>query len=167
MIDQLRRDVQARLEELLSEAEKLRHALAALTSSDGATATGANVTRSPRRRARPGSPSRTATRQSARPRRSARSQSTAAAVSPKAAQTQATSRSNDSATAPARTAPGATKTAVLEALANGGAMTASEVANETGLGRASVSTTLSKLAKSGELTKAARGYRIAADSSTQ
>jgi len=45
-------------------------------------------------------------------------------------------------------------------------MTASEVANETGLGRASVSTTLSKLAKSGELTKAARGYQIAAHSST-
>ena len=40
-------------------------------------------------------------------------------------------------------------------------MTAGEVANATGLGRASVSTTLSKLAKSGELTKAARGYQLA------
>ena len=40
-------------------------------------------------------------------------------------------------------------------------MTAGEIATATGLGRASVSTTLSKLAKSGELTKAARGYQLA------
>jgi hypothetical protein len=40
-------------------------------------------------------------------------------------------------------------------------MTAGEVATATGLGRASVSTTLSKLAKSGEVSKAARGYQIA------
>jgi DNA-binding IclR family transcriptional regulator len=39
--------------------------------------------------------------------------------------------------------------------------TAGEVATATGLGRASVSTTLSKLAKSGEVTKAARGYQLA------
>ncbi len=51
---------------------------------------------------------------------------------------------------------------MLKALAdaNGGAMTASEVASATGLGRASVSTTLSKLAKSGEVTKAQRGYQL-------
>ena len=35
------------------------------------------------------------------------------------------------------------------------------VATATGLGRASVSTTLSKLANSGEVTKAARGYQLA------
>lgn len=64
------------------------------------------------------------------------------------------------ASAPARTAPGTTKTAVLKALAGGSAMTAGEVASATGLGRASVSTTLSKLAKSGDVTKAARGYQI-------
>jgi hypothetical protein len=40
-------------------------------------------------------------------------------------------------------------------------MTAGEVPGATGLGRASVSTTLSKLAKSGELTKAARGHQLA------
>jgi len=40
-------------------------------------------------------------------------------------------------------------------------MTAGEIAAATGLGRATVSTTLSKLAKSGELTKAARGYQLA------
>jgi CRP-like cAMP-binding protein len=39
-------------------------------------------------------------------------------------------------------------------------MTAGEVASATGLGRASVSTTLSKLARSGEITKADRGYQV-------
>jgi DNA-binding transcriptional regulator GbsR (MarR family) len=38
-------------------------------------------------------------------------------------------------------------------------MTASQVAAATGLGRASVSTTLSKLSKAGLVSKAARGYR--------
>ena len=50
---------------------------------------------------------------------------------------------------------------MLEALAGGEAMTASEVAAKAGLGRATVSTTLSKLAKSGEVQKAQRGYRLA------
>jgi DNA-binding transcriptional ArsR family regulator len=61
----------------------------------------------------------------------------------------------------ARAASGSTKTAVLQALAGGNAMTAGEVASATGLGRASVSTTLSKLASSGEVIKAARGYQVA------
>jgi DNA-binding transcriptional regulator GbsR (MarR family) len=47
-----------------------------------------------------------------------------------------------------------------EVLASGKAMTASDVATATGLGRASVSTTLSKLAKSGEVHKAPRGYEL-------
>jgi hypothetical protein len=34
------------------------------------------------------------------------------------------------------------------------------VATATGLGRATVSTTLSKLAKSGEVAKAQRGYQL-------
>jgi hypothetical protein len=59
-----------------------------------------------------------------------------------------------------RTAPGATKARVLEALSNGKAMTAGEVASATGLARPTVSTTLSKLAKSGEVLKAERGYRL-------
>jgi DNA-binding transcriptional ArsR family regulator len=61
----------------------------------------------------------------------------------------------------ARPAPGATKHAVLAALAGGSAMTAGEVASATGLARASVSTTLSRLATAGEVTKAARGYQLA------
>ncbi len=60
----------------------------------------------------------------------------------------------------ARTAPGATKAAVLAALSDGRAMTAGEIAAATGLGRATVSTTLSKLATSGQVTKAARGYQL-------
>ena len=39
-------------------------------------------------------------------------------------------------------------------------MTAGEVATKTGLARATVSTTLSKLAKTGEVEKAERGYRL-------
>ena len=51
---------------------------------------------------------------------------------------------------------------MLKALAdaNGQALTASEVASATGLGRASVSTTLSKLARAGDVTKAQRGYKL-------
>jgi DNA-binding IclR family transcriptional regulator len=48
---------------------------------------------------------------------------------------------------------------VLAALASDEAMTATEVATKTGLGAATVSTTLSRLAKTGEVTKANRGYQ--------
>ena len=57
---------------------------------------------------------------------------------------------------------GATKSSVLAALAGGEAMTASQVATKAGLARPTVSTTLSKLAKTGEVQKAARGYRLPA-----
>jgi DNA-binding MarR family transcriptional regulator len=59
-----------------------------------------------------------------------------------------------------RTAPGATRASVLAALAGGEAMTASQVATKAGLARPTVSTTLSKLAKTGEVQKAERGYRV-------
>jgi DNA-binding IclR family transcriptional regulator len=48
---------------------------------------------------------------------------------------------------------------VLEAL-KGGPMTASEIAKVTGIGTGTVSTMLTKLAKSGELDKAERGYKL-------
>ena len=51
---------------------------------------------------------------------------------------------------------------MLAALADGDTMTAGEVADKSGLGRATVSTTLSRLAKSGEVQKAQRGYRLVA-----
>jgi predicted transcriptional regulator len=121
MIDQIRREIQTRLDQLMAEADKLRHALTALGSSDGA--------------APAAEPKRSTTRTARRPRQAKSSSST-------------------------RAASGATKSAVLGALASGKAMTAGEVASATGLGRASVSTTLSKLSKSGEVAKAERGYQL-------
>jgi DNA-binding IclR family transcriptional regulator len=63
------------------------------------------------------------------------------------------------ASAPARAPRGQNKAKVLEAL-RGGPMTASEIAQVTGIGTGTVSTMLTKLAKSGELVKAERGYRL-------
>jgi CRP-like cAMP-binding protein len=57
---------------------------------------------------------------------------------------------------------GATTASVLPALDGGEAMTASQVAAKAGLARPTVSTTLSRLAKSGEVQKAQRGYRLTA-----
>ena len=63
-----------------------------------------------------------------------------------------------------RTAPGATKASVLAALAGGDSMTAGQVAAKAGLARPTVSTTLSKLAKTGEVQKAKRGYQLSSES---
>jgi DNA-binding IclR family transcriptional regulator len=60
-------------------------------------------------------------------------------------------------------APGAARAFVLAALAGGEAMTAAMLAAQAGLARPTVSTTtLSDLAKTGEVIKAARGYRLTA-----
>jgi CRP-like cAMP-binding protein len=61
--------------------------------------------------------------------------------------------------APSRAPRGQNKARVLEALTNG-PMTASEIANATGIGTGTASTMLSKMAKSGELAKAERGYQL-------
>ena len=133
MIDRIRQDIQESLDQLLAEADKLRRALIALDP-------------------RP---------QSATPPREARNsadgdKASATPSLPKSPTARARTRA---ASAPAKTA-GATKTKVLSALSHDGALTAGEVANATGLGRATVSTTLSKLAKSGQIAKAQRGYRL-------
>jgi CRP-like cAMP-binding protein len=141
MIDQIRRDIQARLDQLLAEADKLRHALSALGSSDGGNSASAP---------KPASSPRTS---AAAPRTSAAAPRTSAAAPRTRTRTARRSASTG------RAASGATKSAVLDALSSGKAMTAGEVASATGLGRASVSTTLSKLAKSGEVSKADRGYQ--------
>ena len=138
MIDRIRQNIQNRLEQLLAEADRLRHALAELGTSDGAGGRGSRVGSrlgSSPPRARSASPAGTAP---------------------------ARSRSRGPATT--RNASGNTKRAVLEALAkaDGKPLTAGEVASSTGLGRPSVSTTLSKLAKNGEVAKAERGYQLAA-----
>ncbi len=66
----------------------------------------------------------------------------------------------------ARTAPGTTRTSVLAAFSDGEVLTASQIAEKTGLGRNTVATTLSRLAKRGELEKAQRGYRQATRNGT-
>ena len=123
LIDTFRKQIQDRLDQLLSEAERLRRALAAL---------------GPRK---------------APPKPAAR-----AAAPPRPASTRA--RRTQAARARRRTAPGATKSRVLAALSASEPMTAGDVAAATGLQRPAVSTTLTRLAKSGEVVKAERGYRL-------
>ena len=59
----------------------------------------------------------------------------------------------------ARAPRGENKAKVLEALKDG-PMTASEIAEVTGIATGTVSTLLSRMAKSGELAKADRGYTL-------
>jgi len=140
LIDRIRQEIQERLEQVLAEAEKLRAALVALDPRE--------------RPAKPQSPrGRSATTR--KPARAAASKPATPAAAKRAPARPAAAASTTS-----RTAPGATKTSVLAALEKGGALTAGEVAAATGLGRGTVSTTLSKLAKSGVVVKADRGYRL-------
>lgn len=63
------------------------------------------------------------------------------------------------ASAQGRAPRGQNKAKVLETL-KGGPMTASEIAKVTGIGTGTVSSMLTKMAKSGELVKAERGYKL-------
>jgi len=164
MLEQVRRDIKHRLDELLGEADKLRRALAALGSRETPAAPSASSPPKVRaRRSGSHSTSRTATPRSARSRATAATAATAPSRQPAKAPAAASGRAKSSA---ARAAPGATKSAILAALSDGSAMTAGEVATATGLGRATVSTTLSRLAKTGEVTKAPRGYQITKPTNT-
>ena len=146
MIDRLREQIQHRLDQLTGEADRLRKALAALDP------------RSSPQPARQAPAAKTPTRK--------RAQATKPKPEVPAANSAPARRTRRPATrAPRRTAPGATKATVLAALAGGDAMTAGQVADKTGLARGTVSTTLSKLAQSGELQKAERGYQLAAGAS--
>jgi DNA-binding transcriptional ArsR family regulator len=159
MLDEIRCDIQARLEDLVGEIDKLRRALAALTS----------------RESEPDHSGRTTPRASSASAGESAAKSSRAAT-PRAPRTRKASvlprptapapASSAGAGAPARAAPGATKAAVLAALGDGSAMTAGEIAAAIGLSRATVSTTLSKLAASAEITKAARGYQLQRESDT-
>ena len=60
----------------------------------------------------------------------------------------------------ATTPRGQNQAKILEALKGSEPMTASEIARLTGITAGTVSTTLTKMAKTGELTKAERGYRL-------
>jgi DNA-binding transcriptional ArsR family regulator len=138
VIDRLREQIQQRLDQLAGEADRLRKALAALDPRSSAQPASKHPARKPARAATP------------KPK----------APAAKAAPARRTSR--PATASHRRTAPGATKASVLAALAGGEAMTAGQVADKTGLARATVSTTLSKLAKNGEVQKADRGYRLPA-----
>ena len=141
MIDRLREQIQHRLDQLAGEADRLRKALGALDPR-------ASAPTAPPARARPRAQAATPKPQTPKPKTAATKNAPARPTS------QRPTRS------PRRTAPGATKASVLAALSGGDAMTAGEVAAKTGLARPRVSTTLSKLAKSGEVQKAQRGYRL-------
>ncbi len=146
MIDRIRHDIHQRLDQVVAEADKLRRALAALDP-----------------RAKPAStPKSTPKQTSTSAQRSA--STTASTRDPRSAGARARPAVQPRQSSPARTAPGATKAKVLGALSTETARTAGEVATATGLGRATVSTTLTKLAKSGEAVKAERGYRLPASS---
>jgi DNA-binding transcriptional ArsR family regulator len=135
VIDRVRHELEERLKQLLDEADKLRRALTALDPRAGRSSRSA--------------PSR--------------SKSTTRKPTTRKAQSATSSKRNASATTASlrtRTAPGATKAAVLAALSQDGGKTAGEVAKATGLARGTVSTTLSKLAKAGDVIKAERGYRL-------
>ena len=140
MIDRIRHDIQQRLDQLLAEADKLRHALAALDprerSAPKPKTTRSQAAAKPAAKT-PDAPKQTPTRTRTRP-----------------------ARTTNRASASTRTAPGETKAKVLAALSSDGALTAGEVAKATGLARPTVSTTLSKLSKTGEVVKADRGYRL-------
>jgi predicted Rossmann fold nucleotide-binding protein DprA/Smf involved in DNA uptake len=58
-----------------------------------------------------------------------------------------------------RTPRGQNKAKILEAL-NDGPKTASEISKQTGIAPGTVSTTLTKMAKAGEVAKAERGYAL-------
>jgi hypothetical protein len=163
LIDRLRKEIQERINQLLSEADRLGRALAAL---DPRTKPQPNSTpNSTRAKSTPNS-TRAKSAPNSTPRRTPKaaghSAPAASPAEPPAAASQKRAAATDTASSRTRTAPGATKAKVLGALSADGAMTAGEVAKATGLGRPTVSTTLTKLAKSGEVTKAERGYRLPA-----
>ena len=122
------------IEEELARHERLSDELARLRDALGRLEAAARSQVSRRRRGGPDAAPRAEKTPSARPARSAPSAS--------------------------RRAPrGQNKAKVLEALKRG-PMTASEVSETTGIATGTASTLLSKLAKSGEVTKADRGYKL-------
>jgi DNA-binding transcriptional ArsR family regulator len=140
LIDRIRHDIQQRLDQLLAEADKLRHALAALDPRQRSTPKPKTAKSKPTTK-------RTAKKMDAPKQTPARTPTRAASTA-------------NGASASARTPPGETKAKVLASLSSDQALTAGEVAKATGLARPTVSTTLSKLSKTGEVVKADRGYRL-------
>jgi DNA-binding transcriptional ArsR family regulator len=88
---------------------------------------------------------------------------TAAAERSRAAKKSPPAKRSAAASGPGRAAAsaprGQTRAKILDALKDG-PKTAGEIAAATGIGRGTASTTLTKLAKSGDVVKAERGYRL-------
>ena len=122
VIDRIRHDIQQRLEQLLDEAEKLRHALAALDPRDRSATPTAPAAKSPAAAKRPD-------KKASSPKRS---------VAPKRTVSRAGASGGAARTAAPRTAPGETRAKVLGALSRDQALTAGEVAQATGLARPTV-----------------------------
>jgi len=143
--DQLRQH-----ERLTNELERLRDAL---TRLEGAARSRVSATRRPAGKPAP-TPRRAGTTKRAGAQAGA---STRPAAKPGDGSKRASAAKR--ASAPARAPRGQNKAKVLEALKDG-PMTASEIAKVTGIGPGTVSTMLNKMAKSGELAKADRGYKL-------
>jgi DNA-binding transcriptional ArsR family regulator len=165
LIDRITKEIQDRLDQILAEAERLRKALVALDPRGGSSRKsdgGAATSQASRATSSAAARSSSASGRSSGSRSSARTSSGGTRSSGRSGggsggRSTGASRSGSGGS---RTAPGATRAAVLKALSDGKARTAGEVASATGLARGTVSTTLSKLARSGELTKADRGYQL-------
>jgi DNA-binding transcriptional ArsR family regulator len=167
MIDEFRKQIQDRLDQLMAEVNKLRRALAALGGGERSAPAGPARRRTGARATDP-SGAKAAGRRSTAGGAESRSRSAARAGSSSSgslSSVKGATRRSTGQRSGTRAGQGQTRSAVLAALASGEAMTAGEVAAATGLGRASVSTTLSKLAKSGEVAKVDRGYSRAESSS--
>ena len=119
VIDRLREQIQQRLDQLGGEADRLRQALAALDPRSSTA------------------PARKPPARKPQVRKAAQATATKSAASA-TKRTPAPRTSQPAARTPRRTAPGATKASVLAALAGGEAMTAGQVADKTGLARATV-----------------------------
>jgi len=140
------RDAVAELRAVADEIEKRLPGVAEPATGDTASAPSVPATRRPvRRAARP---------TAARVAGGAGGRSTPAGKS--APQRRSASRSTS---ATSRTPRGENKVRILAAL-EAGPRTASEIAAETGIGTGTVSSTLTKMTKAGEVTKATRGYAL-------
>jgi hypothetical protein len=119
-------------------------------SASGTASSGTSASRAPSR-------SRRGAASSAGAASSTGAASSSGAGSSSGAASSATRSSNGGSTA--RAPRGQNKAKILASLKSG-PKTASEVAKETGIGTGTVGTTLSKLAVSGEVVKAVRGYGL-------
>jgi predicted Rossmann fold nucleotide-binding protein DprA/Smf involved in DNA uptake len=94
--------------------------------------------------------------------RARRSATTVASKAAPKATSKSTAKATPKATAKPASSPaprGANKAKILAAL-NGGPRTASEISDETGIATTTVSSALNRLSKTGEVSKASRGYAL-------